>query len=262
MTLTRKVLGLITLGAGTIILCVSAKFSFEGFAGTFESISGAGWIGVGFAILAFATVSAVRIFHDDSDRSMRQIAIALLVISLSGDLIGNWQAMDLQTVQSNQSDQDRLEAYNAAVLALPRVRDEIDQLAINLKTVNGTDIYAAQKLLKVLGRYDGKIDGKAGGKTEAAMLAFGIAARESSKALSAEETRLNHVVASGAPIIKGSHRDIINVVLALFLTISTSFASLTGTRLIVGAAEMDAVEASTEAKAASAEIISLLGKAA
>ena len=46
------------------------------------------------------------------------------------------------------------------------------------------------------------------------------------------------------------------------LTISSGFASAIGTRLMMGADELDEIRASQEAKSASAEIIDLLGKAA
>ena len=262
MTIIRKALGCGVFAAGTLILAVSAKFSYEGFAGTFDTIPAAGWVGVGFAVLAFLTASAVRIFRDDEDGHMRATAVALLAIACIGDVAGNWQAMDLQTVSASQADQDRLAAYDAAAAALPRVEAELDQLNADLAIVSGPDIGAAQRLLKSTGDYSGRLDGLAGGATEAAMLAFGTSARARIQILQDESARLMAVKATGKPVAKANVRNALNVALALFLTISSGFASAIGTRLLMGADELDEIRASQEAKSASAEILEMFGQAA
>lgn len=262
MQMTRKTLGAGTLFAGALILIVSAKFSYEGFAGTFDTIPGAGWIGVGFAALAFVTASAVRIFGDDSDTAMRNLALGLLALAFAGDVSGNWQAMTLQTVTASQADLDRSSAYEEASQSLPRVRGEIEALTGQLSLIGGGDIVAAQRLLKTAGFYQGKLDGDAGGKTEAAMLAFGRDARPRLDALKAREAGLAETLAGGAPVNKGDHRAALNMLFAVLLTISTSLASIIGTRLLIGAAELDMIDASEEAATASAQIVDLLGKAA
>lgn len=262
MTMTRKALGLATLGAGGLILIVSAKFSYEGFAGTFSAIPAAGWIGVGFAILAFATASAVRIFGDDRDGVMRSTAIILLAIAAIGDVAGNWQAMTLQTVEASQADQDRLAAYQEASQTMPRLRSELDALNAQLAVIMGRDIPEAQRLLKLAGLYEGKIDGKAGGATEAAMLAFGRDTQARIRVLQESELEAAGTIAGGEPVDRGDFHGWMNILLAILLTISTSLASMTGTRLLIGAADLDAISASEEAKTASAEIVDLLGAAA
>jgi len=262
MTIIRKAIGCGVLAAGGIILAVSAKFSYEGFAGTFDTIPAAGWVGVGFAILAFLTASAVRIFRDDEDGHMRAIALALLAIACIGDVAGNWQAMDLQTVSASQVDQDRLAAYDAAVAMLPRIEVEQDQIKADLAIVSGSDIAAAQRLLKATGVYTGRLDGLAGGATEAAMLAFGTTAKARIQTLQSESARLEAIKAAGKPVAKANVKDALNVILALILTISSGLASAIGTRLLMGANELDEIRASEEAKSASAEILDIFGQAA
>jgi len=231
---THIITGAAIAACGLLILAVSASMSFQGYEREFESLSGAGLIGVGIAGLAFLCAGAVRISLKQDMRDVAIIAAIMAAVCFAGDVYGNNLATGGDVEQEIQQALAGQAAYDTAETALPLVRQRLKTSQSKLDTVSGDDICAAQRLLKAEGLYGGAIDCRNGPVTEAAMLSFGSDLRVKIATLEASEMKHQGVVSVGRPTAPHDLSKLWASIIAFLLTSLSMASSAIGLPLMVG----------------------------
>lgn len=251
--LTRRLAGLGAVLSGGVILASSANLSFQGYSASFDLV-GAGFIGVGISALGFFATGGIRLLWSDDLRSCAIVAGFLAVVCWCGDIYGNDLAMGGEIEAEREAALELQAAYDAAAAALPRRERDLASSIEDRGIVAGDDILAAQRLLKARGYYDGRIDGKAGGKTQSAMDAFAADQKPLIDDLRAKVEALNTIVAAGRPDAPESRERLMALIVAAALASLPYGASFFGWPLMLGRPEdVEAALAETEEQVAALE---------
>lgn len=238
----RFTMGLLITIAGLLILYSSVNMSYQGYEREYENFFGAGFIGVGVAGLAFLCAGAVRIAAQENMKDVATIAAVMAVICFAGDVYGNSLATAGDVQADRQASLTASAAWNEADATLKVTREAIRRSQVELDVVTGSDILAAQRLLKAKGDYTGKLDGIAGGQTERAMSDFAVKLRAELQTLRTTEKASSATVSTAAPELPTNSDAFFAWVIAFALTALSMASSAIGLPLMFGKSKPDAQE--------------------
>lgn len=230
----RISIGFVIAGFGVLVLINSANMSYQGYEGHFENLTGAGLIGVGVAGLAFFCAGAIGIAARSGMKDVAIIAALMAAVCFCGDVYGNHLATGGEVEATRARALQGVAAFEEASTAIIETRERISMVRTDLAVIAGSDIPAAQRLLKAKGLYDGRVDGIPGGLTEQAMSEFGQALRGELEKLGTAEAAQGEIVSRGAPELPGEHEGTFALAIAFLLTALSMAASAIGLPLMVG----------------------------
>lgn len=257
------IIGISALLLGMATTGFSAYYSAIGYTKTFATIPGASGMGVVFTMAAFLSVAALTFYFLSKKYFMFTVATLFACLTISIDMLGNYQALNSDNREIYQNFSDRTARFETATNNLVLAQDEADtlkehfavvQTATNsLSVVQSADekpetlqaqkLLQAQQLLKLLGFYSGKIDGEFGDLTELSFENFGTYFVKRSEELSKIIAESSSVIAEGPPIAVETDRDNRTIIVAVALSIISAFLSVLASSMMYIARGLDRVAA-------------------
>lgn len=219
---------------GAAITLVSANLSWHGYAAAFENIPFVGAVGAAIAGLAFVTVYAIPVCQRQGNWQGVGLGVVMMLILTGADITGNNYALGGEVKAAKEAFQADTAAYMEAEASLVEARKRLTTATDELAIAAGSDILAAQRLLMLKGKYEGKLDGVAGPVTQAGMIQLAGELRRTIETEKTTEANAAAIVAAGKPVDVGSSESLKALGISAALSILALMASYLASSILTG----------------------------